>query len=251
MPGFWSRSVKAIPVFNVDDDGNPTSAGGGGGGSVPTGSAGSPNAAVVTVQGIAGGVAQPVTGDVASGATDSGAPQKIGGLINTGIPNVLTTGQRVDQWFSGYGAPVIAGLGAAGADAISNSSMVGLVQHNGAGRSALLVAGYVFNGTTHDRQRGDTNGTYMVSKGSGSIATAQVSVATTSTQIVAARAGRGSVKITNLGTTDVYIGVTGVSTTTGDLLPGTKGASITVPTNAAVFGIASGAAQSVSVLEVF
>lgn len=236
---------KALVTYGANAGG-----GGGGGGSVPTGSAGSPNAAVVTVQGITGGVAQPVTGDVASGTTDSGAPQKIGGLVNTGIPNVLTTGQRVDQWFSGYGAPVIAGLGAAGADAISNSSMVGLVQHNGAGRSALLVAGYVFNGTTHDRQRGDTNGTYMVSKGSGGLATAQAAVTTTASQIVAARAGRGSVKITNLGTTDIYLGATGVSTTTGDLLVGTKGASITIPTNAAIFAIGA-AAGSVSILEVF
>jgi len=45
-----SQSPPALVVTNV-----------GGSGSVPTGSAGSPNAAVVTVQGIAGGTAQPVT----------------------------------------------------------------------------------------------------------------------------------------------------------------------------------------------
>lgn len=61
--------------------GLPTGAGGGGGGggSIPTGSAGSPNSSVVTVQGISGGTAQPanvsqfggsnvVTGTGASGA---------------------------------------------------------------------------------------------------------------------------------------------------------------------------------------
>ena len=43
--------------------GLPTGAGGGGAGaSIPTGSAGSPNAAVVSVQGVAGGVPQPVSG---------------------------------------------------------------------------------------------------------------------------------------------------------------------------------------------
>jgi len=47
----------------VGGAGLPTGAGGGGGsgGSVPTGSAGSPNASVVSVQGISGGTAQPVS----------------------------------------------------------------------------------------------------------------------------------------------------------------------------------------------
>ncbi len=47
----------------VGGSGLPTGAGGGGGsgGSVPTGSAGSPNASVVSVQGISGGTAQPVS----------------------------------------------------------------------------------------------------------------------------------------------------------------------------------------------
>lgn len=47
----------------------PTSGGGGGGGSTPTGSAGTPNAAVVTVQGISGGTAQNTTPAVDSGGT--------------------------------------------------------------------------------------------------------------------------------------------------------------------------------------
>jgi len=250
MPGFWSRSVKAIPVFNVDDDGNATSAGGGGGGSIPTGSAGSPNAAVVTVQGIAGGVAQPVTGDVAAGSADSGAPQKIGGLVNTTAPAALATGVRVDAWSSANGAMMVGAVRVTGSDAMPNNALMSFADPAGTGLRGHATASYIFNGTSWDRQRGDTNGAYMVSKGSAGIATAQVSVGTTATQIVAARAARGSVKITNLGTTDVFIGVAGVTSTTGDLLPGTKGASITIPSNAAVFGIA-GTAQSVSVLEVF
>jgi len=89
-----------------------------------------------------------------------------------------------------------------------------------------------------------------VSRGSSGLSTSQVSVGASATQIVAARANRGSVKITNLGTNDVYIGTSGVTVSTGDLLPGTKGASIVVPTTAALFGVA-GTAQNVSVLEVF
>lgn len=123
----------------------------------------------------------------------------------------------------------------------------------GGGAGNLGVLNYVYDSAANQQKfaRGDNNGSFAVSKGSSTIATSQVSVATTSTQVVAARALRGSVKITNLGTTDVFIGVTGVTTTTGDLLPGTKGASITVPTNAAVFAVASGAAQTVSVMEVY
>lgn len=248
MPGFWSRSVKAIPVFNVDDDGNPTSAGGGGGGSVPTGSAGSPNAAVVTVQGITGGVAQPVTGDVAAGSADTGAPQKIGGVASTTPPTAVANGQRVNAWYSQNGAAVVGGLSTNPADGGTN--LASYISGVDGSLRPLHIYNSVYNGLQWDRMRGDTNGSYMVSKGSAGIATAQVSVGTTATQIVAARAGRGSVKITNLGTTDVFIGAAGVTSTTGDLLPGTKGASITIPSNAAIFGIA-GTAQSVSVLEVF
>lgn len=86
--------------------------------------------------------------------------------------------------------------------------------------------------------------------GSASIATSQVSVGTSSTQIVAARSGRLAVTITMLGAADVFVGVTGVTASNGALLLGTKGSSITIPTQAAVFGIA-GSAQSVSVLETF
>lgn len=87
--------------------------------------------------------------------------------------------------------------------------------------------------------------------GSASIATAQVSVAATSTSIAAARTGRVAITITQLGTTDVYVGVTGVTTATGSLLAGTRGTSMTIPTAAAVFGIAATGTDSVSVLESF
>lgn len=86
--------------------------------------------------------------------------------------------------------------------------------------------------------------------GSASIATSQVSVGTSSTQIVAARSGRLAVTITMLGAGDLYLGVAGVTVANGTLLLGTKGSSVTLPTQAAVFGIGA-AGQSVSVLETF
>lgn len=88
------------------------------------------------------------------------------------------------------------------------------------------------------------------SYGAASIATAQVTVGTTNTQIVAARAGRMAVTIENLGTGAFYVGVTGVTVGNGYLVPGVLGATVTIPTQAAVFGIAA-VAQAVSVLETF
>lgn len=87
--------------------------------------------------------------------------------------------------------------------------------------------------------------------GFSNIAVNQVSVQLTSTQIVAARSSRGAVTITNHGTNPVYIGTGTASATTGLLLPGVVGASVTIPSNAQIAGIATGAAQTVSYLETF
>lgn len=204
-----------------------------------------------TVISLLKGLFSGIVGNVASGTTDAGNPVKIGGVSNTGTPTVLANGSRGDLWMSANGAAVIAGLQVTGGDAAVNTNLVSIVGTQAAGSQRLLtVANSYFNGTTWDRVRGDTNGAYSVSKGSGTIATTQVAVTTTAAQIVAARAGRGSVKIQNLGTTDIYLGNTGVTTTTGDLLVGTKGASVTIPTTAAIFAIGA-AAGSVSVLEVY
>ena len=89
------------------------------------------------------------------------------------------------------------------------------------------------------------------SQGNASLATAQVSVATTNTQIAAARATRNSITVTNTGTTAVYVGNTGVTTSTGMLLPGVVGASITIPTTAALFGVVGTGTQTVAVLETY
>ena len=79
--------------------------------------------------------------------------------------------------------------------------------------------------------------------------TGQVSVGASATLIVAANHDRSGLVITNLGTTDVYIGLAGVTTSTGHLLPGTKGASVAFSTTLAVYGITGGGEQSVSYLQ--
>lgn len=87
--------------------------------------------------------------------------------------------------------------------------------------------------------------------GSGSIATSQASVASTATLVAAARAGRNAVTVENLGTVAVYIGGAGVTTSTGFLLPGVVGASVTIPTSAAVYGVDATGTQAVAVLETY
>jgi hypothetical protein len=76
----------------------------------------------------------------------------------------------------------------------------------------------------------------------------QVTVATTATKVYTGEAGAREVTIENHGTTDVYIGKSGVLTTTGFLLPGTKGASVTLPSTKDIYAIVASGTQAVSVL---
>lgn len=81
--------------------------------------------------------------------------------------------------------------------------------------------------------------------------TGQVTVQITATKIVPQNTGRHSVVITNLGSSDVYLGATpNVTASNGQLLPGTKGASISIPSSSAVYGVALGGAQQVTFLDV-
>ncbi len=90
-----------------------------------------------------------------------------------------------------------------------------------------------------------------MANGASKIATAQVSVDTTSggKLIAAQRTGRQSITITNAGTTIVYIGNSGLTTGTGEYLAGVAGASITLLTTAAIYGIVGSSTQTVTVRE--
>lgn len=80
--------------------------------------------------------------------------------------------------------------------------------------------------------------------------TGQATITGTATQIVPANASRSGIIITNLGTTDVYIIENNTGTTsTGDLLVGTKGATKAFTTTGAIWGITSGGSQTVSWLQ--
>lgn len=80
--------------------------------------------------------------------------------------------------------------------------------------------------------------------------TGQVSVTGSATGIVPPNGARTGLLITNPGTVAVYLGNSAsVSSATGTYLPG--GASINLPTRAPVYGISSGASQTVTFLETF
>ena len=81
-----------------------------------------------------------------------------------------------------------------------------------------------------------------------SFSVSQVLIGTTATLINAATPGTDSITIENMGTTDVYIGKSNVTTATGFLLPGSVGASITLPTTEAIYGVVGSGSQNVSVL---
>lgn len=92
--------------------------------------------------------------------------------------------------------------------------------------------------------------------GAANFAATQVSVASSATSIVAARTGisgtgRISVTITNTTTTAIYLGGSGVTTSTGTLLPGIVGASVTLNTTAAVYGIVASSTATVTEFETY
>jgi hypothetical protein len=90
--------------------------------------------------------------------------------------------------------------------------------------------------------------------GSAAFAMSQASIGTAATLIVAARtgaAGTGRIAVTlyNAGSATVYFGASGVTTSTGMPLP--AGASATISTQAAIYGIAASGTQTIGVMETF
>lgn len=99
-----------------------------------------------------GGGTSAVTGNVASGATDSGNPVKVGGVYLSS-PATYTNGQRGDLLLSSRGAVAVCGFGAAGADGVSNATLGFMYTQNNTAGYLTATAGHVFNGTSWDRDR--------------------------------------------------------------------------------------------------
>lgn len=120
-----------------------------------------------------------------------------------------------------------------------------------------MAAGFLDAGTPTTLDDGTTGYRTQVDSAGSSISTGQAASSVSpaaATLIVAARAGRQSVTISNItGTQPVYLvasaGTTGA--TTGFFLAGTAGATVTLPTSAAIYATSPTAAQTVSVLETF
>lgn len=106
--------------------------------------------------------------------------------------------------------------------------------------------------------QGTAGGTAVpsVQIGTANLATAQASVGATATQIVAARTGaqgtgRKTVCVTQAGSTVVYLGGSGVTTSSGDYLAGTPGAGKCFDTQAAIYGIVASGTDAVSATETY
>jgi hypothetical protein len=100
-----------------------------------------------------------IAGSVAHDAVDSGNPIKIGGYAtSTSSPTAVAVGDRVNARYSLTGNAVVGtpSIAASGADGTSNN-----IQTFGDAFDATLklqVRPEMFNGSTWDRLRGDTNG---------------------------------------------------------------------------------------------
>lgn len=86
---------------------------------------------------------------------------------------------------------------------------------------------------------------------SNTLSTGQVTVGTTATLIVPARAGRVNLQVSNYSTTDTFCGPAGVTTANGYLLTGTKGATVILTTAAAVYCIVATGTELVSWAETY
>jgi len=110
---------------------------------------------------IISGAPIPSSGDVASGATDSGNPVKVGGKYNATLPT-LTDGQRGDVQVDIKSIAMVNMQLNAG-----SNTRVQWVSANALGDGASsglgAVAVDIFNGTTWDRQRGNVAATGLAS----------------------------------------------------------------------------------------
>lgn len=85
--------------------------------------------------------------------------------------------------------------------------------------------------------------------GTANFATGQISCASTATQIAASRATRRKITIETHGTTDAFLGPSGVTTSNGLKLKGIDGAEATLGITGAIYCIVASGTQTVSYIE--
>lgn len=208
-----------------------------------------------------------VAGAVASGATDSGNPVKVGGKYNATLPT-LSDGQRGDLQVGSRGVLRVA-LVADGATTImtrTSDNSDAMAVSATSDKYVTISRNNVFNGTTWDRTPGDTTGAYSVSRAStvGGYTPGQlISAATTNaTNVKASAAKIGYITASNVNAAARYLKIYNKATspTVGTdtpvhtfLIPGnTAGAGTNIPlpsqgielTNGFSFALTTGAAVS-------
>lgn len=168
-------------------------------------------------------------GNVASGATDSGNPVKVGGVYNSSLPTI-TTGQRGDIQVDRNGnvRSRMVGTAYAGADGIvASNAFAGVVGRDVDDTPRALVVGpLAFNGTTSDRVRNNTDITVLASA---------ARTATLNSGDLTNYNGRGLhvvVDVTNAGTGSITITIQGKDALSGQYYTLLTGAAVTtVSTN--------------------
>lgn len=215
---------------------------------LPTTSASGSTAANQTAT---GANAQTVQGNVASGATDAGNPDEIGGYASSATPTAVPAGSRVRAWFglSGQFVTVPQVFSASGGYA---AGQIGIPVDSDGGVRPTVSAMLAFNSGTNNYQAPivDSNGLWTVAKGGSNLATGQVSVGTTATLIAAARAGRQRIQVIVGAANACALGTAAVTLTTGYALPAVAGTSDTSDTAAALYAVCS-AATTISYKELY
>lgn len=95
----------------------------------------------------------------------------------------------------------------------------------------------------------DTTGAQITSRASGTLNTGQVAVGPSATLVLAANPSRRRLVITNTSTVAVYVGGSGVTTSTGQYMAGIPGFPLVIYHTGAVYAVSSSGTQTVSYQE--
>lgn len=199
-------------------------------------------------------------------AQSVGWPPPAGMLAALGVynssPPTLTNGQISPVQLSSAGRLLVDAAVTGGGDATAANQVA--VQTPVAPATATATKGTLIsaqataaavNPTTGQQAAlsSDTNNNLLVSSGGApNLSIAQVSVATSDTAVVAARALRRSVTIQQItGTQNVFCNQTTATAGNGVVLPAVVGANFTFNTTSAIRCIAITGAQTVAVAETF
>jgi len=155
----------------------------------------------VTVDGTI--TASNLTGNVAHDSPDSGNPVKIGGVASSAFPAEVADGDRANLWLNSRGAAMVSGGFVGGSDGIIGS--VGLHADDGQ-PYPVGTTGYVYNGLTWDRQRGDTLGMHVSRSATAATATlSNVNDTNVSTTLLSSNTSRKGATIHNDSTAILYV----------------------------------------------